>query len=184
MDHHTLARLPALRSLHHLLFEENEWWGFINRHTGEIEGPFEGDRDYCEIFWRKARAKTSRGWALFHTHPRRVSTPSMPDITSAFLYGGPEYIITTTRVYELRPSQMLSLWGVLWRKFKTKILALISAITSEGSFRECFRKAEEEYFSLFFPTEINSFFLSEDGSLPSLSPSSLAENSFGKPPRT
>ena len=93
-------------SLLYLIQKDKEWGGYINLSTGEIQGPFEGNKKSFE--WgtpEEERKKSSSGWARFHSHPDdgyNIPEPSTGDKVTAHLCGGKSFVITKRGVWEVK----------------------------------------------------------------------------------
>ena len=107
-----LELLQSFSSLSSLLQKEKEWGGYVNLSTGEVEGPWEGERASfsSKLTPEEERAKGDQGWVAFHSHPADGSSipePSGQDLLVACLRGTPEYVITTQGIWEVKPIKVL-----------------------------------------------------------------------------
>lgn len=156
IDHHTLELLPVFRSLKFLTKRENEYGGYINRHTGEIVKLIEGEATRIEMLISEVRRQVGwGGWAPFHTHPS-LGGISEADRSSVCLHGCTQYILIGNYVYELKAREApFSVWKVRWREIKAEILAALDVLTKGDSFEE----RKEYYYRRFFPVQITEIHL-------------------------
>lgn len=100
-------RLEIFKPFLPLLQEKKEWGGYIHTLSGEVDGPREGKESSFPFgSAEEERAKREAGWVTFHTHPN-VPEPSAQDVLVAHLRGGPEYVITTRGIWEVKPVRVL-----------------------------------------------------------------------------
>jgi hypothetical protein len=105
--------LSKLKTFFNLVKKQREWGGYIKITTGEIKGPYEGEKYFVEMKTPEEERKMNRnGWIHFHTHPENElinSEPSAEDILSAHCRGGGFIIITKNGIWEVAPKKVLSL---------------------------------------------------------------------------
>jgi len=156
------------QSLLPLCIKRNEYGGYINPETGEIDGPFEGNENSIEIGEpEEMRAKAEKGWRLFHTHPGKSYqfATSTNDTCATYISGCVSYVIFASGVCEIRPKKYASLSAVslviISAKNRAKDLATKESDDSEANIKWHF----EDLISKLLPVQVNILYKVRNGIL-------------------
>lgn len=101
--------IAKLAKLTYLCEEENEWGGYINEYTGEVQDLVEGRKTSINSpSLSTVTKKAKQGWIWFHTHPNPSSSgPSPLDIIETCLTGFKQYVLTHKGIHEIKPLKRL-----------------------------------------------------------------------------